>query len=405
MAEALDIFVGLDVSKAVLDAKAVPVTQAWCFSNDAAGIGQLVQVLTEVAPALVVLEATGGLEMPVASALGIAGVPVAIINPRQARDFARALGRLAKTDGLDADLLARFGQTLRPEARPLKAEAVHHLSVLLTRRRQVGEMLTAEKNRLGTADPVVRDDLQEHIRWLEAHLQERDHELDRAVRESPLWREKEDLLRSFPGIGPVASRTLLANLPELGALNRRQVAALVGVAPFNRDSGTRRGKRCVWGGRAQVRSILYMATLTAVRHNPVIHAFYEHLRQVGKVPKVALTACMRKVLTILNAMVKGNVPWQVDFQAAGYKPSPLGGNVFSIWPFIKGNRLSESNHGGSGTLSSRGTYRHRTEVLLGLEDEVQLLRTPGGYRIALARGAENDLRRARHAHCAGEHPS
>src|SRR5512143_1268779 len=313
MAEALEIFVGLDVSKAVLDAKAVPVTQAWCFSNDAAGIGQLVQVLTEVAPALVVLEATGGLEMPVASALGIAGVPVAIINPRQARDFARALGRLAKTDGLDADILARFGQTLRPEARPLKAEAVHHLSVLLTRRRQVVEMLTAEKNRLGTADPTVHDDLQEHIRWLEAHLQERDRELDRAVRESPLWREKEDLWRSFPGIGPVASRTLLANLPELGALNRRQVAALVGVAPFNRDSGTRRGKRCVWGGRAQVRSILYMATLTAVRHNPVIHAFYEHLRQVGKVPKVALTACMRKVLTILNAMVKSNVPWQVDY--------------------------------------------------------------------------------------------
>lgn len=314
MAEALETFVGLDVSNAVLDAKAVPVAQAWHFSNDTAGIDQLVQVLTKVGPALVVLEATGGLEIPVASALGVAGVPVAIINPRQARDFAKALGRLAKTDGLDADLLARFGQTLRPEVRPLKAEAAHHLSALLTRRRQLGEMLTAEKNRLSTADGAIRDDLQVHIRWLEQHLQERDRDLDHAVRESPLWRAKEDLLRSFPGIGPVASRTLLANLPELGALNRRQVAALVGVAPFNRDSGRRCGKRCVWGGRAQVRSILYMATLTAVRHNPVIQAFHERLRQAGKAPKVALTACMRKVLTILNAMVKANVPWQVDYR-------------------------------------------------------------------------------------------
>src|SRR5512143_1888606 len=314
MTEALEIFVGLDVSKAVLDGKAVPIMQAWRFPNDTAGIGQLVQVLTAVAPTLVVLEATGGLEMPVASALSIAALPVAIINPRQARDFAKALGRLATTDGIDADTLARFGQTLRPEPRPLKAEAAHHLSVLLTRRRQLVEMLTAEKNRLSSADPAVRDDLQGHIRWLEQHLQERDHDLDHAVRASPLWRAKEDLLRSFPGIGPVTSRTLLANLPELGALNRRQVAALVGVAPFNRDSGTRRGKRCVWGGRAQVRTILYMATLAAVRHNPVIHTFYERLRQAGKAPKVALTACMRKVLTILNAMVKSNVPWQVDYR-------------------------------------------------------------------------------------------
>ncbi|HYQ92327.1 MAG TPA: IS110 family transposase [Candidatus Competibacteraceae bacterium] len=313
MTAALEIFVGLDVSKAVLDVKAVPTTQAWRFPNDAAGIGQLLQVLTAVVPALVVLEATGGLEMPVASALGIAGLPVAIINPRQARHFAKALGRLAKTDRIDADTLARFGQTLRPEPRPLKAEAAHHLSVLLTRRRQLVEMLTAEKNRLSRADPAVRDDLQEHIRWLEKRLQERDRDLDHAVRESPLWRAKDELLRSFPGIGPVASRTLLANLPELGALNRRQVAALVGIAPFNRDSGTQCGKRCVWGGRAPVRTILYMATLTAVRHNPVIHAFYEHLRQAGKAPKVALTACMRKVLTILNAIVKGNVPWQVDY--------------------------------------------------------------------------------------------
>src|SRR5512139_2771069 len=239
MTEALEIFVGLDVSKAVLDVKAVPTTQAWRFPNDAAGIGQLLQVLTEVAPALVVLEATGGWEMPVASALGIAGLPVAIINPRQARHFAKALGRLAKTDRIDADTLARFGQALRPEPRPLKVETAHHLSVLLTRRRQLVEMLTAEKNRLSRADPAVRDDLQEHIRWLEKRLQERDRDLDHAVRESPLWRAKDELLRSFPGIGPVASRTLLANLPELGALNRRQVAALVGIAPFNRDSGTR----------------------------------------------------------------------------------------------------------------------------------------------------------------------
>src|SRR5512143_722015 len=313
MTEPLEIFVGLDVSKAVLDVKAVPVTQAWRFPNDPAGIDQLVQVLTALAPALVVLEVTGGLEIPVASALGIAALPVAIINSRQAHAFAKALGRLAKTEGLDADTLARFGQTLRPEVRPLKAEVAHHLSALLTRRRQGVEMLTAENKRLSTASPAVRDDLQGHIRWLEKRLQEWDYDLDHAVRASPLWRAKEDLLRSFPGIGPVTSRTLLANLPELGALNRRQVAALVGVAPFNRDSGTRRGKRCVWGGRAQVRTLLYMATLTAVRHNPVIRAFYERLRQAGKAPKVALTACMRKVLTILNAMVKSNVPWQVDY--------------------------------------------------------------------------------------------
>src|SRR5512143_1488851 len=251
MTAAREIFVGLDVSKAVLDAKAVPVTQAWCFSNDAAGIGQLLQVLTEVAPALVVLEATGGLEMPVASALGVAGLPVAIINPRQARHFAKALGRLAKTDSMDADTLARFGQTLRPEPRPLKAEATHQLSVLLTRRRQLVERLTAETSHLSSADPAVRDDLQEHICWLEKRLQERDRDLDHAVHERPLWQAKDELLRSFPGIGPVASRTLLVELPELGALNSRQIAALGGLAPFNRDSGTQCGKRCVWGGRAQ----------------------------------------------------------------------------------------------------------------------------------------------------------
>ena len=297
----------------MLDVKAVPVNQAWRFANDTAGIDELVQVLEALAPALVVLEATGGLEIPVASALGGAGLAVAIINPRQARDFAKAVGRLAKTDGIDAELLARFGQTLRPAVRPLKAAAARQLSALVTRRGQLVAMLTAEQNRLATANPVVRNDLQAHIHWLEKRLKDVDKDLDQAVRNTPLRRVQEDLLRSVPGIGPVASRTLLANLPELGALNRKQVAALVGVAPFNRDSGAWRGERCVWGGRAQVRSVLYMASLTAVRHNPGIKAFYEQLRQAGKVPKVALTACMRKVLTILNAMVKHHTPWQVDY--------------------------------------------------------------------------------------------
>lgn len=314
MAEPVDLVVGIDVSKTILDVKAIPVNHAWRFANDPAGIGELVQVLTPLAPVLLILEATGGLEIPVTAALSVAGLPVAIINPRQARDFAKAVGRLAKTDRLDADLLARFGQTLRPAVRPLKADAAQSLSALLTRRSQVVAMLTAEKNRLSSAfNPAVREDLQTHIQWLETRLKALDQDLDQAVRNTPLWRGQEDLLRSFTGIGPVASRTLLAHLPELGTLNRKQIAALVGVAPFNRDSGTRHGKRCVWGGRAQVRCILYMASLTAVRHNPVIKAFYERLTHAGKVPKVALTACMRKVLTILNAMVKHHVPWQVNY--------------------------------------------------------------------------------------------
>ena len=313
MTEPVEIVVGIDVCKAMLDVKAVPVNQTWRFSNDPAGIGELVQVLGAVAPALVVLEATGGLELPVASALEIAGVAVTIINPRQARDFARAIGRLAKTDRIDADLLARFGHTLRPAVRPLKAAEAQQLSALLARRGQLVAMLTAEKNRLGTANPVVHNDLQAHIHWLEKRIKDLDKDLDQAVRNTPLWQTQEDLLRSFQGIGPVTSRTLLANLPELGTLNRKQVAALVGVAPFNRDSGTGRGKRCIWGGRVQVRRLLYMATLTAVRHNPVIQAFYKRLRQAGKAPNVALTACMRKVLTILNAMLKHNTSWQVDY--------------------------------------------------------------------------------------------
>jgi transposase len=313
MAELVEIVVGIDVSKAILDVKAIPVTQAWCFANDAAGISELVQVLTRLAPALLILEATGGLESPLASALSVAGLPVVIINPRQVRDFAKAVGQLAKTDRIDADLLARFGQTLRPAVRPLQAEAAQHLSALLTRRRQLVAMLTAETHRLtSTLDPNVRADLQTHLQWLEKRLNALDKDLDPAVRNTPLWRVQEDLLRSFTGIGPVASRTLLANLPERGALNRKQIAALVGVAPFNRDSGTRRGPRCVWGGRARVRCVLYMASLTAVRHNSVIKALYERLRQAGKIPTVALTAWMRKVLTILNAIVKHQVPWQVD---------------------------------------------------------------------------------------------
>jgi transposase len=307
------VFVGIDVSKAQLDVALRPTDDCWYVSNDELGIASLVERLRTVQPTLVVLEATGGLEVPVTGALAEAGLPVVVVNPRHARDFAKATGRLAKTDRLDARGLAHFAEAVRPTPRPLPEAQAQALSALLTRRRQLVQMLTAERRRLQTAPLPIREDIQAHITWLTRRLARTDDDLAAAIHASPLWRAKDEILQSTPGVGPILSRTLVAEVPELGLLNRQEIAALIGVAPFNRDSGTLRGKRAVWGGRAHVRAVLYMSTLAAVRHNPVLKAFYERLRAVGKAPKVALTACMRKLLTILNAMLKHQTPWQENY--------------------------------------------------------------------------------------------
>ena len=302
-------YVGIDVSKDQLDVAMRPSGDSWSMANDASGITEVVQRLAQLHPKLVVLEATGGLQMPLAAALATAGLPLSMVNPRQVRDFARATGRLAKTDRLDAQVLAHFADAVRPTPYPLPDAQTQELTALLTRRHQVVEMLTAEKNRLRTTRESMRQRVQDHIRWLEQELADLDDDLERTLRESPLWPEKDNLLRSVPGIGRVVSITLLADLPELGTLSRHQIAALVGVAPLNRDSGRFRGTRTVWGGRARVRAVLYMAALTASRYNPIIKAFYHRLCGVGKARKVALTACMRKLLIILNSMVKHQQTW------------------------------------------------------------------------------------------------
>jgi transposase len=302
------VFVGIDVSKAQLDIALRPEGR-FSASNDEAGFAQILERLNAAPPTLVVLEATGGLEIPITGILAAAGVPVAVVNPRQVRDFAKAAGKLAKTDALDAQILAHFAEVMRPEPRPLPDEQTQTLAAILARRRQLVEMLTAEKNRLGSARPPVRKRLRTHIAWLERELAHTDRDLAHAIRESPVWREKDELLQSTPGVGPVVTTTLLADLPELGALTGKQISALVGVAPFNRDSGTLRGTRTVWGGRTQVRAVLYMGALVATRFNPVIRAFYQRLCAAGKAKKVALTACMRKLLTILNAMMKHRTRW------------------------------------------------------------------------------------------------
>jgi transposase len=307
---ALPVFVGIDVAKTELVTSLRPTGETWTVSNDETGIQELLQRLRPRDPVLVVIEATGGYERGVVAALAAAGIPLVVANPRQVRDFARSTGQLAKTDRIDAQVLALFAERVRPEPRPLPDDATRTLTALLARRRQILEMLTAERNRLEHAVPAVRRDLIQHIRWLERRLRDVDHDLDRTVQSSPIWRAKENLLRSLPGVGPVTSRTLIGSLPELGFLNRKQIAALVGVAPLARDSGTLKGKRLVWGGRAPVRAALYMAALVASRRNPALRAFYARLVAAGKPKKLALTACMRKLLTILNAMVKTNSAWQ-----------------------------------------------------------------------------------------------
>ena len=302
-------FVGIDVSKAQMDVAVRPTGERWVVSYDDAGVAELVSRMVDLEPALVLMESTGGLELSLVAALAAAALPVVVVNPRQVRDFARATGTLAKTDALDAAVLAHFADVVRPSVRPLKDAETQVLSSLASRRNQVMTMLVSEKNRLGTAISAVRPRIGAHITWLEQELEDLDGGLRQTLRRSPVWREKDDLLRSVPGVGDQLSLTLLAYLPELGTLNRKQIAALVGVAPFNRDSGTLRGKRTVWGGRSRVRAVLYMAALVSSRYNAVIRDFYQRLLAAGKAKKVALVACMRKLLVILNAMLKHHSPW------------------------------------------------------------------------------------------------
>ena len=307
------IFVGIDVSKAQLDVAIRPTGERESFTNDKIGIKALVKRLAKIEPTLIVLEATGGYERQVTRALVIADLPVVVVNPRQVRDFAKATGQLAKTDSIDAAVLAHFAEAVRPQLRPLPDVVTLELRALTSRRRQILEMIAAEKNRMAMTSKAVAKRIGAHVRWLEQDLDRANQELDRAIEQSPIWKENEELLRSAKGIGPVTSRTLLAELPELGTLDRKQISALVGVAPFNRDSGSLKGRRSIWGGRAPVRCALYMATLVATRHNPVIRDFYNRLTAKGKIFKVALVACMHKLLTILNSMIKHKTFWSETF--------------------------------------------------------------------------------------------
>jgi len=304
------IYVGIDVSKEALDLAVHGRHEVRRFANTTSGIDKTVGHIRLLGSALVVMEATGGYEISLAAALGDARVPVAIVNPRQVRDYARSMGKLAKTDAIDARILAEFGASVHPQPRPLADNKTLELREILARRVQLNEMITAEKNRLQHARGLLREHISAHIEWLEESLAGINSTLRRFIKDSPMWREKDNLLRSVPGIGPVLSSTLVADLPELGSLNRKQIAALVGVAPFNRDSGNMRGKRSCWGGRANVRAALYMPTLVATRFNPVIKRLYGRLLKAGKAKKVAITACMRKLLTIVNAMIKHHTSWQ-----------------------------------------------------------------------------------------------
>ncbi len=310
-----EYFVGIDVSKDRLDVAVLPDGGRWSVGNNEEGVHSLVERLKGLGPALIVLEATGGLEILATASISSTGLPVAVVNPRQARDFAKATGKLAKTDAIDAALLALFAQRIRPEPRQIKTPDQQELSALLARRSQLITMLVAEKNRFSSAPGGIRPDIKEHIVWIEKRIKLGVGNLEKLVKKSPVWREKDALPRSVPGVGPVLSLNLLGGLPELGNLDRKKIAALVGVAPLNCDSGKIRGKRFVWGGRADIRTKLYMGTVVAIRFNPVIEVFYQRLIAAGKKPKVAITACMRKLLTILNAMIKNSTSWNPEMSS------------------------------------------------------------------------------------------
>lgn len=303
-------FVGIDVSKSTLDVCIEPLGQVLHVVYDEAGISQTGERLREINPTLIVIEATGGLEVRIATELASKGLPVAVINPRQARDFAKATGQLAKTDQVDAAVLATFAKAIRPQIRPLKDADTRALDDMVSRRRQLIGIRVQETLRLGTAgSKPLQKSLRQHIAWLDKRITEVDNGLTKQLRESDIWRAKDDLLRGIPGVGAVTTLTMLAKCPELGTLNRREIAALTGVAPLANDSGKHCGKRFVWGGRADVRAVLYMATVSAIRCNDTIKAFAERLKKAGKPPKVVIVACMRKLLTIMNSMLKNNTPW------------------------------------------------------------------------------------------------
>jgi len=302
------VYIGIDISKDSLDMAVYPSDRHWQLSNDDVGIASLCQILAELKPILVAFEATGGYELPLYIALDAAGLPAIPVNPRQIRDFARSMGKLAKTDAIDACIIAHFA-SVNPELKPKPIADTQELKDIVTRRIQILEMLTAEINRVRGARPACKVRIESHIAWLKHELADISLELRNLIKKDPVWREKDNLLQSMPGVGPALSATLLSQLPELGTLNRKKIAALVGVAPLNRDSGKMHGRRCVWGGRATVRAVLYMATLVAAQHNVVIRSFYDRLCAAGKSKKVALVACMRKLLTTVNSMLRHRVPW------------------------------------------------------------------------------------------------
>ena len=310
------MFVGIDVSKDHLDISIRPTGEAFKGQNTDEGIEGIVARLASMNVTLVVMEATGGHEAKIASALAIRKIQVAVVNPREVKHFARALGKRAKTDAIDADVLARFGEKLEPQARPLKDQDLRDLEALLARRKQLVDMKVAEQNRLLLAAPHVKASIEEHIKWLKTQIKDSEMELRKRIQSTSMWREKDELLKSMPGIGKTTSARLLCCMPELGKLSRRQIGALAGVVPYNHDSGKLKGKRVCSGGRADVRCDLYMATLTVVRCNPVMKRYYERLVSQGKVKKVALVACMRKVLVTLNAMVRDNKPWSPEVSRA-----------------------------------------------------------------------------------------
>lgn len=304
------IYAGIDVSKATLDVAVTSQKEIKTFSNGEDGIKQIVSYLRKRRPILTVMEATGGLERLLAASLVEATIPVVVVNPRQVRDYAKAKGKLAKTDSIDAHILAEFGHDIHPEVRALSDKQTEAIKAVLVRRQQIKDMITMENNRLWPADIKVIPSIQEHLNWLKQELKRIDQDLEDKIQKSSLWKEKDNLLQSVPGVGPILSITLLGDLPELGSLTGKQIAALAGVAPFNRDSGQYRGKRMIKGGRRGIRPALYMATLVATRFNPIIKAYYIHLIEKGKAKKVALVACMRKLLIILNAIVRDHHPWQ-----------------------------------------------------------------------------------------------
>ena len=310
-----EVFVGIDVSKAHLDIAIRPTGESWRVANDPEGVAALLERLQDLQPQRIVLEFTGGYERLAARSLDAAGLSVAVLNPRQIRYYARSLNQLAKTDRIDAAIIARFAAAIQPQPRPQPDAAQEQRAAILARRQQLVEMRTQEKNRLEMASPSVRERIEAHIAYLDAEIAAVERELHEEIQRSAALREAQAVLESFKGVGPVASMTLLIDLPELGKLNRKQIAALVGVAPLNNDSGRKRGRRTIWGGRGRVRSVLFMVAQSAVRFNPVIRALFERLIGAGKPWLVAMVACMRKILTILNAMMKNGTRWEPDYEA------------------------------------------------------------------------------------------